>query len=121
VAGLSNNTITIFDSLNLTSTTSLKLSGPVTGVVSSPLNDNLIYTGTSEAVKLWDLRTSTSKSVHQFEATFEGQQRKKKPLTAFDVNKDDLFLASGTEVVGHDAFLIFWDIRGKKNNLRSVE
>ena len=36
---------------------------------------------------------------------------KPKPFTTFDVNKDNRYITAGTEVVNHDAFVLFWDAR----------
>lgn len=36
---------------------------------------------------------------------------KLKPLASFDISYDDKLLAAGTEHVGGDAFILFWDVR----------
>lgn len=46
-----------------------------------------------------------------------------KPLASFDISCDDRLVAAGTEHIGGDAFILFWDIRfnnskfDSKNNL----
>lgn len=34
-----------------------------------------------------------------------------KPITCFDINQNGHLLCAGTELVGGDAFLLFWDLR----------
>lgn len=34
-----------------------------------------------------------------------------KPLASFDISCDDRLVAAGTEHIGGDAFILFWDIR----------
>lgn len=36
---------------------------------------------------------------------------KTKPLTSFDISCDERLIAGGTEHIGGDAFILFWDIR----------
>jgi WD40 repeat protein len=76
----------------------------VSGLKVSPQNANLIYTGSlDQTIKLWDLRTgSVQKPASTFTETTTGKMingKRGKPLTAFDVNCDDRFLAAGTEQV----------------------
>lgn len=72
------------------------------GVKVSPRNANLFYTGSlDQTLKLWDLRTgSVQKPVSVFhEERAALNFGKEKPLTTFDVNCDDRFIAAGTEQV----------------------
>ena len=73
------------------------------GVKVSPQNDNLVYTASlDQTIKLWDLRSGPSlKPVLTFaeEKTSNSRPGKEKPLTAFDVNCADRFIAAGTEQV----------------------
>jgi len=42
---------------------------------------------------------------------------KMKPLTSFDINCDDSLIAGGTEHIGGDAFILFWDIRKSNSKI----
>ena len=109
-AGLSNQNVLIFDE-NLNKIQQKKLLNKVINVKFSPKHSELFYTGTSDCVQLWDKRTKDEEGVFQID-TNNGQHAPK-PFTTFDMNITDQFLVAGTEVVNHDSFLLFWDIRGK--------
>ena len=78
------------------------------GVKVSPQNVNLVYTGSlDQTIKLWDLRTGPSlKPVVTFAEEKTSRPGKEKPLTAFDVNCADRFIAAGTEQVPFDYFCL---------------
>jgi len=37
-----------------------------------------------------------------------------KPILQFDVSQNDQIICAGTELVGEDSYLLFWDIRSSK-------
>lgn len=73
----------------------------ILGVKISPQNVNLVYTGSlDQTIKLWDLRNGSSlKPVLTFAEEKTTGHKKEKPLTTFDVNCSDMFIAAGTEQV----------------------
>ena len=84
---------------------------PLIDLKCSNSDNNLFYTGTSKEIQICDLRTK-SKAVEKFELNENNSNgHKPKPFTTFDVNKDDRYITAGTEVVDHDAFVLFWDAR----------
>ena len=84
---------------------------PLIDLKCSNSDNNLFYTGTSKEIQICDLRTK-SKTVEKFELNENNSNgHKPKPFTTFDVNKDDRYITAGTEVVDHDAFVLFWDAR----------
>ena len=114
LSGLSNQTVCIHDiALNKIKTETVD--NPIIGAKFSPLHPNLFYIGTKESVQLWDSRTFAK------EVTFDLQNldkdKRPKPFLSFDMNCEDKYLSAGTEVLNHDAFVVFWDIRGTKNIL----
>lgn len=83
-------------------------SQPITNVRFSWKNENLVLTSSLDGrIKLWDLRRENSVKELKDESGV-------KPLTCFDLSCDDQFVCAGTELVGGDAFIIFWDIRSRK-------
>lgn len=112
LAGLSNYSFVIYDGRNLSKIEEKKMPSSIIDVKFSPVNPDLFYSGSDQAIQLWDLRTKNEEAV--FEVVHDNDKRNPKPLTTFDVNNEDKFLTAGTEVVNHDAFLLFWDIRSKK-------
>ena len=71
----------------------------------------MFYTGTSKNIQIWDLRTK-SNPAQEFDLNEnDSNGHKPKPFTTFDVNKDNRYITAGTEVVDHDAFVLFWDAR----------
>ncbi|KAJ3296304.1 WD repeat-containing protein 89 [Borealophlyctis nickersoniae] len=66
-------------------------------------NNALLWTGDKGGkVALWDLRTATQVRSYAVGA----------PVLSFSVNSAHTTLAAGTELVGDDAFIRFWDLRG---------
>ncbi len=111
LAGLSNNSFATFD-LELNKLRSEQLKEPVIDVKFSAKDKHLFYVGTSQSIQLWDSRLAKDKScASEFKLGQLEDGRKAKPFSSFDVNKDDCYLSVGTEVVNHDAFLLFWDTR----------
>lgn len=56
------------------------------------------------------LRMKTATNIVQI-LTDNNEESKVKPLASFDINCDERLLAGGTEHIGGDAFILFWDIR----------
>ncbi|XP_072389071.1 WD repeat-containing protein 89 [Diabrotica undecimpunctata] len=74
---------------------------------------HVLYIGNSDGViKIIDLRTPENVVVEFTDTTAEGDERK--TFNCFDVSTNDRLLAAGTDVLGGDAFVLFWDIRNKK-------
>lgn len=111
VAGLSNNSFVVYDGPALNKLRTEKLKSNIVNVRFSPLNPELVYVGTPQQVQLMDLRSKNG-PVSQFDLKEnEANGHKVKPFTCFDVNNQDTYLTAGTEVVSHDAYLLFWDVR----------
>uniref|UniRef100_A0A6P7H0H6 WD repeat-containing protein 89 n=1 Tax=Diabrotica virgifera virgifera TaxID=50390 RepID=A0A6P7H0H6_DIAVI len=73
----------------------------------------VLYIGNSDGViKTIDLRTPDKVAV-QFKDT-TAEVNKEKTFNCFDVSSNDRLLAAGTDVLGGDAFVLFWDIRINK-------
>ena len=88
---------------------------PVVGIRFSPTSRNILYTATSNGqITACDLR-ARGKVVAEFKDSTEGG--KLKPLSSFDISCDDRLVAGGTEHVGGDAFILFWDIRHSNSKL----
>lgn len=110
-AGLSNDSIIVYDGLELNKLRAEKLKSNVINVKFNPLNPELLYVGTPQKVQLLDLRSKNGSVSHFDLKENEAKGHKVKPFTCFDVNHQDTYLTAGTEVVNHDAFLLFWDVR----------
>ena len=90
------------------STTLPNYEKPITNIRFSPKQENLLYTSSLDGrIKLWDLRREHCVKELKDESG-------EKPLTCFDVSCDDRYICAGTELVGGDAYILFWDIRSKK-------
>ena len=125
-AGLSDSTIVAYDANTLTKKNSLKAhDGHLSELVFSPKHEQLMYTcSPQECIKLWDMRdykkparSFVDNSVQANKAVTVQNGNSdvpKKPLLCMDVNKDDEFLAGGTEQVVKDAFILFWDVGSGK-------
>lgn len=88
---------------------------PVVGIKFSPTSRNILYTATNNGlITACDLRAK-GKVVAEFKDTTE--DGKMKPLASFDISCDDRLLAGGTEHIGGDAFILFWDIRQSNSKL----
>ena len=82
-------------------------SASVTGLASSYTEPHLVYTcSEDQTVAVWDLRKSSHAAVHTLTHTAHRQ----KPLSCVAVNTAGL-VAAGTEQVGGESFLLFWDTR----------
>ncbi|CAK9826642.1 WD repeat-containing protein 89 [Anthophora retusa] len=94
---------------------------PIVGIRFSPTSRNILYTATSSGlIKVCDLRAK-GKVIAEFKDNTE--DGKMKPLCSFDISCDEKLVAGGTEHIGGDAFILFWDTRytssklDDKNNL----
>ena len=114
LSGLSNHTVCLHD-MSLNKIKSETIDNAIIGAKFSPVHPDLFYVGTNENIQLWDSRTFAK------EVTFDLQNldkdKRPKPLLSFDINCEDKYLSAGTEVLNHDAFVVFWDIRGGKTLL----
>ncbi|XP_053972876.1 WD repeat-containing protein 89 isoform X2 [Hylaeus volcanicus] len=95
---------------------------PIVGITFSPTSRNILYIANNNGlITACDLRAK-GKVIAEFkDCTDDG---KMKPLCSFDVSHDERLIAGGTEHIGGDAFILFWDTRntnsklyGKNNNL----
>ncbi|KZC08159.1 WD repeat-containing protein 89 [Dufourea novaeangliae] len=88
---------------------------PIVGIRFSPTSKNILYTATSNGlITACDLRAK-GKVIAEFkDCTEDG---KVKPLCSFDVGYDERLIAGGTEHIGGDAFILFWDIRYTNSKL----
>lgn len=85
---------------------------PITGARFSHSDSNILWTSSLDgSIKLWDLRSSQCEKelVGKTEASAVS-----KPITCFDISKNERILCGGTELVEEGAFILFWDIRGKE-------
>lgn len=89
----------------------------ITGIKFSPENESELYTcSLDQTVKLWDLRDMKS-AKRTFKDTSDKNKHNgppmdsKKPINTFDISCDGKVVCAGTEQVGCDAYLLFWDSR----------
>ncbi|XP_015593855.1 WD repeat-containing protein 89 [Cephus cinctus] len=81
----------------------------IVGIKFSPTSRNIFYVASRNGfVTACDLR-ARGKVVMEFKDSTE--DGKIKPLASFDLNCNERLLAGGTEHIGGDAFILFWDIR----------
>ena len=111
IAGLSNQKVLVYNE-RLEKLCENTLPNSIIDVKFSPQNPELYYVGTPDCIQLWDLRMKNEEGVYEINRD-DGGLHAPKPFTTFDVNLSDQFLVAGTEVVNHDSFLLFWDVRGK--------
>ncbi|XP_076303085.1 WD repeat-containing protein 89-like [Lasioglossum baleicum] len=122
-AALSDHTCVIYsvgESLNRTITLTHN-QAPIVGIRFSPTSRNILYTATNSGhITACDLRAK-GKVIAKFKDNTE--DGKTKPLCSFDVSCDEKLVAGGTEHIGGDTFILFWDARytnsklDDKNNL----
>ncbi|XP_017892906.1 WD repeat-containing protein 89 [Ceratina calcarata] len=123
-AALSDHTCAVYsvgESLSRTITLTHN-QAPIVGIRFSPTSRNILYTATNDGlVTACDLRAK-GKVVAEFKDSTE--DGKMKPLCSFDISCDEKLVAGGTEHIGGDAFILFWDTRytgtkldNKNNNL----
>ncbi|XP_036431030.1 WD repeat-containing protein 89 [Colossoma macropomum] len=80
--------------------------GAVFGVRFSSSSCDLIYTGSVDGtLRCWDVRRPGSAPARVFQSDPEHA------YCSFDVSCNDRLLCAGTEQVGEDSFLVFWDTR----------
>ncbi|XP_014209470.1 WD repeat-containing protein 89 [Copidosoma floridanum] len=81
----------------------------VVGIKFSPSSRHIVYIASSDGtVSVCDLRAK-GKVIAQFKDNTE--DGKLKPLASFDISCDERLVAGGTEHIGGDAFILFWDVR----------
>lgn len=94
--------------------------GAVFGVRFSPPLPNLLFTGSSDGtVRSCDVRQPGSSAVRVFRSDPDHA------YCSFDVSCNDTVVCAGTEQLGEDSFLVFWDSRmvgsgAKKDGLLGV-
>lgn len=89
----------------------------IVGIKFSPISKNVIYMATNNGViTAYDLRAK-GKAVTEFKDASE--DGKLKPLASFDISCDERLIAGGTEHIGGDAFILFWDIRHSNSKVES--
>ncbi|XP_076641380.1 WD repeat-containing protein 89 [Halictus rubicundus] len=87
---------------------------PIVGIRFSPTSKNILYTATNDGqIVACDLRAK-GKVIAEFKDTTE--DGKLKPLCSFDISNDERLIAGGTEHIGGDAFILFWDTRHTNKN-----
>ncbi|XP_076636519.1 WD repeat-containing protein 89 [Colletes latitarsis] len=88
---------------------------PIVGIKFSPTSRNIFYTATSNGqITACDLRAK-GKIIAEFKDCME--DGKMKPLCSFDISHDERLVAGGTEHIGGDAFILFWDTRNTNSKL----
>ncbi|XP_026079494.1 WD repeat-containing protein 89 [Carassius auratus] len=79
---------------------------PVCGVRFSHLSPHLLFTGSADGtLRCWDIRRPGSDATQVFRSDSTHS------YCSFDVSCSDRVLCAGTEQVGEDSFLVFWDAR----------
>lgn len=87
----------------------------IVGIKFSPTSRNILYTATSNGqITVCDLRAKGKIVAEYKDSTEHG---KVKPLASFDISCDERLVAGGTEHVGGDAFILFWDIRHSNSKI----
>ncbi|KAI5108424.1 WD repeat-containing protein 89, partial [Silurus meridionalis] len=80
--------------------------GAVFGVRFSPSSPNMLFTGSSDGtVRCWDVRRPGSSAICVFKSDPDHS------YCSFDVSCNGTVVCSGTEQLGEDSFLVFWDSR----------
>ncbi|XP_016391718.1 WD repeat-containing protein 89 [Sinocyclocheilus rhinocerous] len=79
---------------------------PVCGVRFSHLSPHLLFSGSADGtLRCWDVRRPGSDATQVFRSDLTHS------YLSFDVSCSDRVLCAGTEQVGEDSFLVFWDAR----------
>ncbi|KAL2918024.1 hypothetical protein HK105_202438 [Polyrhizophydium stewartii] len=103
--------ITIHDAATLDQSAALAAGGPDTvlsQVMFDSANPSLLLAGSHDGlVRLWDLRNGATVLTWNAHA----------PVLSFDVNCTHTLMAVGTELVGEDAKIHFWDVRAAGGTL----
>ncbi|MCI4376839.1 hypothetical protein PGIGA_G00193180 [Pangasianodon gigas] len=80
--------------------------GAVFGVQFSPSSPDLLFTGSSDGtLRCWDVRQPGSSAVRVFRSDPDHS------YCSFDVSCNGTVVCAGTEQLGDDSFLVFWDSR----------
>jgi WD40 repeat protein len=119
VASLSNNSLNVvpFDPMELKTSTDGRViknahEGSITGL--KTIDENNVVSCGEDGMKLWDLRTNCNGPAQTF-VPDSGS-----PLCCLDVQASKL--VAGTQLVGVDAGVVFWDIRkGNKQSMAYVD
>ncbi|KAL7645995.1 UNVERIFIED_CONTAM: hypothetical protein RMT77_002892 [Armadillidium vulgare] len=83
----------------------------VTDIMFSPVDPFIIFTSSLEGkIALWDLRSNKIEKHIDL-----NQEDNNMPVTSFDIPSHGKLLCAGTELIGTDSFILFWDLRGSKN------
>ena len=109
-------TVCVYSTDTLTKTNTLQPhTAPVTGLATTHTLPHMVATcSTDHTVKVWDIRVASDKPSHTL--TFSGSVASQqphcagKPLNSVAMNSSGL-VAAGTEQVGGETFLLFWDTR----------
>jgi len=118
LAAFSNRQVNVYGE-NLTTVANIRVphEKAVTKCAFSKSDPNLLLTSSVDCtVKVWDLR-APEKATRVMEDTsdkskHEGPPKQAgKPILDFDTSADSRLICAGTEKVGEDAFLLFWDLR----------
>ncbi|XP_076035552.1 WD repeat-containing protein 89 [Oratosquilla oratoria] len=109
---LSDGSIKILERGNLEVDSTIEAhSKNLTGLIFSPENGNLICSSSGDGfVKLFDLRAD--RFVKEYSHSEEGGE--KKPFLCVDLSSNERVVCAGSELMGEDSFLMFWDLRGDK-------
>ena len=92
-----------------------RIKSPIVDIRFSPTSKNIFYISTNSGlITACDLRAK-GKVVAEFKDSTE--DGKMKPLCSFDMSYDERIIAGGTEHIGGDAFILFWDIRHANSKL----
>jgi len=109
-------TVCVYSTDTLTKTNTLQPhTAAVTGLATTHTMPHMVATcSTDHTVKVWDIRIASHTPTHTltFSGSVASQQPHSsgKPLNSVAVNSSGL-VAAGTEQVGGETFLLFWDTR----------
>ncbi|KAG9285410.1 hypothetical protein G9A89_010885 [Geosiphon pyriformis] len=105
VASGSNHALNLYDRSSMSFVRTLTFHQDNITKIKAYKESFLISSSKDGSIANWDLRTPGSSPVQIFKGNAN------EPLLAFDINNTDIILAAGTELIGEDAKILFWDVR----------
>lgn len=74
---------------------------------------NILFAGCESSISMFDIRTQdkVAKFIDDSNTHDGSMISGKKSHTCFDINRNDRIIGAGTELLNHDVFILFYDIR----------